>query len=133
MLDRFLADDAAVNILEHTDQLGAASDFLMGRVKSNDVQTDTKGRNVSLYTDTAQSLINYTTDDWQTLAQDVREAGNEKLKYYLSGYTSRKSDERYLLISFNQEQDDDRERVAMNSMRDIEEKSALELVPKDGR
>ena len=128
-----LADDAAVNILEHTDQLGAASDFLMGRVKSNDVQTDTKGRNVSLYTDTAQSLINYTTDDWQTLAQDVREAGNEKLKYYLSGYTSRKSDERYLLISFNQEQDDDRERVAMNSMRDIEEKSALELVPKDGR
>lgn len=63
----------------------------------------------------------------------MREAGNEKLKYYLSGYTSRKSDERYLLISFNQEQDDDRERVAMNSMRDIEEKSALELVPKDGR
>lgn len=109
-------DDGAINIINHTEELEAAKQFILGRIKDNDEH--------NLYLTPAENLLNDFIKDWISRAELVRDLGNDKLMYYLRG--SRKGNRQYLLVPYEGDSLP-REKHVMNSMRDIEETTYLEV------
>lgn len=110
------ADDSAVKIVDHLDEIVQVRQFILNRIKENDDN--------GLYLTSAQKILDDVIQEWILKAKKVQDLGIDKLEYYLRG--GRKGNTQYLLVPYSGDCQED-EIPVMNSMRDIEETTHMEV------